>query len=394
MPTLRGWAALGAAAALALLWIAFGERLLLASGAFLVIAVAFGTGYVRRIAPRVSVSRELVPDQVHDGDRALVTVTLVSHRQLAHAHITDTVEGLGAAEFVADRVAPSDPLVGRYEVVCRPRGVYRVGPTDIRIRDPFGMAESGGQAGRVDRLVVYPAIEELDGLPLVRGQDPNVATSRARFSQTGGEDFFTMREYQQGDDLRRVHWPTSAKRDQLMIRQLEMPWQSRALVILDPDASSYTGPDTFEHAVRGAASAIHHLYANGFSPTLWTGRIESTTVTSIDTYALAMEELAIVMPSPGADLRHAIARLRQRGLAGGALFLVTGRVGDSHIALYRSMGRDYTRTTVMAVADERNEAILRMRQAGVVTILAPRGTRWSSAWQEAMERTWSTGTQV
>ena len=394
MPTLRGWAALGAAAALVLLWIAFGERLLLASAAFLVIAVGFGAFYVRRIAPRVSVGRELVPDQVHDGDRALVTVTLVSHRPLAHAHITDTVEGLGAAEFVADRVAPSDPLVGRYEVVCRPRGVYRVGPTDIRIRDPFGMAESGGAAGRIDRLVVYPAIETLEGLPLVRGQDPNVATSRARFSQTGGEDFFTMREYQQGDDLRRVHWPTSAKRDQLMIRQLEMPWQSRALVILDPDASSYSGPDSFEHAVRGAASALHHLYTSGFSPTLWTGRIESTSVTSMDTYAMAMEELAIVQPTVGADLRHAIARLRHRGLAGGALFLVTGRVGDSHIALYRSLGRDYTRTTVMAVADERNEAILQMRQGGVVTVLAPQGSRWAAAWQEAMERTWSTGSQV
>lgn len=394
MPTLRGWAALGAAAALVLLWVAFGERLLLAAAAFLVIAVAFGTMYVRRIAPRVSVGRELVPDQVHDGDRALVTVTLVSHRQLAHAHVTDTVEGLGTAEFVADRVAPREPLIGRYEVVCRPRGVYKVGPTDIRIRDPFGMAESGGEAGRVDRLVVFPAVEPLEGLPVVRGQDPNVATSRARFSQTGGEDFFTMREYQQGDDLRRVHWPTSAKRDQLMIRQLEMPWQSRALVILDPDASSYPGPESFEHAVRGAASALHHLYTSGFSPTLWTGRPESTTVTSVDTYSLAMEELAIVMSAVGADLRHAVSRLRNRGLAGGALFLVTGRLGDSHLALYRTLGRDYTRTTVMAVADERNEAILRMRQAGVITVLAARGTRWAVAWSEAMERSWSTGTQA
>lgn len=394
MPTLRGWAALGAAAALAVLWVAFGEVLLLGSAAFLLLAVVFGAAYVRRTAPRVAITRELVPEQVHDGDRALVTVTLVAHRQLSQTHVTDTVEGLGAAEFVADRVAPRDPLVGRYEIVCRPRGVYRVGPTDVRIRDPFGMAESGGTAGRIDRLVVYPAIDRLEGLPVVRGQDPNVATSRARFSQTGGEDFFTMREYQQGDDLRRVHWPTSAKRDELMIRQLEMPWQSRALVVLDTDAASYPTPDTFEQAVRGAASALHHLFASGFSPTLWTGRTESTTVTSVDTYRLAMEELAIVMPSKGADLRNALARLRQRGLAGGALFVVTGTAGDSHLALYRTLGRDYTRTLVMAVADDQNEAILRFRQAGVVTILAPRGMRWATAWQEAMERTWSTATQA
>ncbi len=393
MPTTRGWAGLGAAVALAVLWVAFGEQMLLGAAAFLTLTVAFGTLYVRRIVPRVTVTRTLSPDQVHDGDRALVTVSLVADRALSHTHVTDTVEGLGAAEFVADRVAPRDPLVGRYEIMCRPRGVYRVGPTDVRVRDPFGMAESGGSAGRVDRLVVYPAIEPLEGLPVVRGQDPSVATSRARFSQTAGEDFFTLREYQQGDDLRRVHWPSSAKRDELMIRQLEMPWQSRALVLLDPDANHYPHPDSFEHAVRGAASAMHHLFASGFSPTLWTGRVETTTVGSMETYGMAMEELALVQASAALDLQSSVGKMRRRGMAGGALVLVTGRVGDSHLALYRSLGRDYTRTVLLAVSDDRNEAVMRFRHAGAVTVLAPRGTRWASAWQEAMERSWSSATQ-
>ncbi len=392
MPTLRGWAALGAAVALVVLWVAFGEQMLLAAGVFLILAVGFGVWYVQRIAPRVSVARHLSPDQVHDGDRALVTVTVVAHQALAHTEVTDTVESLGAAEFVADQVAANDPLIGRYEILCRPRGVYRVGPTDIRIRDPFGMAESGGEVGRVDRLVVFPAIEPLEGLPVVRGQDPNVAAARARYSQTGGEDFFTLREYQRGDDLRRVHWPTSAKRDELMIRQLEMPWQSRALVLLDPEAAHYPGPDTFEHAVRGAASAMHHLYSAGFSPTLWAGRAEATTVTSVDSYRVAMEELAIVQPVADIDLRHAVSRLRRRGMAGGALLLVTGQIGDSHLALYRTLGRDYTRTVVLAAGGEGAGAELQLRQAGVMVVHAPRGTRWASAWQGALEGSWSTAT--
>lgn len=392
MPTVRGWAALGAAAALALLWAAFGEALLLAAAAFLVVAVAFGVLYVRRAAPKVTVVRHIAPQQVQDGDRALVTVELVSVRPLSHAHITDRIQGLGTADFVADQVAPRDPLIGRYEVLCRPRGVYRVGPTDVRVRDPFGMAESGGQSGRVDRLVVFPAIEPLQGLPIVRGQDPNVATARTHFSQTGGEDFFTMREYQQGDDLRRVHWPTTAKRDKLMIQQLEMPWQSRALLLLDIDARCYPTPDTFEHAVRGAASAVHHLFASGFSPTLWSGRVDPTTVSSGDTYALVMEELATVMPVPGIDLRQAVGRLRQRTAGGGALMLVTGSPSEAHLALYQAIGRDFVRTVVLAVAEDGNDAVVRFRQAGVVTVLAPRGSSWTTAWQEAMEHSWSTAT--
>ncbi len=394
MPTVRGWAATGAAAALGLLWLGFGEQLLLAGAAFLLLAVIFGVAYVRRIAPQVSVTRHLVPHLVRDGDVALVSVTLVAHRPLSHAHIRDTVEGLGTAEFVADVVSPDDPLTGRYEVVCRPRGVYRVGPTDVRIRDPFGMAESGGEAGRVDRLVVFPAIDPLEGLPLVRGQDPNVATARTRYSQTGGDDFFTLREYQQGDDLRRIHWPSSAKRDQLMIRQLEMPWQSRALVVIDPDTASYSGPESFEQAVRGAASVLHHLFGTGFQPTLWTGRTTTTPVTSAETYALAMEELAMVMPDEGLDLRNALPRLRRRGVAGGALVLVTGHAGDRHLAVYRNLGRDYTRTIVLAVGEEMDSTMLRFQQAGVVTVVAPRGTSWGPAWRHALESSWSTASPL
>jgi uncharacterized protein (DUF58 family) len=275
MPTVRGWAALGAALGFVIAWISFGEQLLLAAAAFLAIAVCYGVLSVRRSSIGVTIDRQVLPLQVFDGDHAVVTVTLHVARDLSVVTVADTVAGLGTAEFAADRATPDDPLIGRYEVVCHPRGVYQVGPTDVRVRDPFGMAESAVQAGSVDRLVVYPRYEELEGLPVVRGQDPNAATARTRFSQTGGEDFFTLRDYEDGDDLRKVHWPSSAKRDRLMIRQLEMPWQSRALIVLDTDVANYPNPDTFEHAVKGAASVVHHFYRSGFSPTLSTGRPEA-----------------------------------------------------------------------------------------------------------------------
>lgn len=394
MPTTRGWSALGSAAALAVLWAAFGEQMLLAAACLLLIALGFAMWYVRRSTPAVIVSRTLAPQQVRDGDRAIVTVTLTTKRALSRAHITDTVESLGAADFVADRVVPLDPLVGRYEVMCRPRGIYKVGPTAVRTRDPFGLAEAGSETGRIDRLVVYPAIDVLEGLPLVRGQDPNVASARNRFSQVGGEDFFTLRSYQHGDDLRKVHWPSSAKRDELMIRQLEMPWQSRALVVLDPHLQSYSNVDDFEHAVRGAASVLHHLYETGFSPSLWTGRVTPLVVGSIETYNYAMEDLATVTASEHVDLRHSTNRLRQRGLAGGALILVTGTPNESHLAVWRALGRDYTRTVVMATDTAPNENIVRFRNAGAVTVASPRGGRWTTAWTEAMERTWSTATPL
>jgi uncharacterized protein (DUF58 family) len=392
MPTIRGWAALGVALALLVLWFSFGEELLLAVGAFLLLAVAAAVLLVRRGAPRVGFHRRIAPLQVHDGERAIVEVSLSSARRLPQAIVEDVVHGLGAARFVADRVDESVPVVARYEILCRPRGVYRVGPASISVRDPFALAESGGVAGQADRLVVYPIVDDLEGLPIVRGQDPTVNTSRANFSQTGGEDFFTLREYQQGDDLRRVHWPSSAKRDELMIRQLEMPWQSRALVLLDPRREQYGSPDAFEHAVRGTASVVRHLFSAGFSPSLWADTRDLFAVNSVEAYAMAMEQLATVQPQTGVDLKTTVARLRRNGLAGGALVLVTGAPDDGAVAVYRMLGRDYLRTVVMAVTQRDNEFTLSFRRAGAITMLGSPGTGWGPAWREAMERAWSTAT--
>lgn len=390
MPTTRGWAALGAGAALALLWIAFGERMLLAVGIFLVLAVGFGMLYARRAAPRVAISRHLTPFQVHDGERAVVEISLVTGRRVYHVAVEDEVHGLGSAHFVVDRVDPHHPMVGRYEILCRPRGIYRVGPADVRVRDPLGLSESGGTAGRADRLVVYPAVEILDGLPLGRGQDPSVNTAKASFAPQGGDDFFTLREYQQGDDLRRVHWPSSAKRDELMIKQLEMPWQSRALVMFDPRRANHDTQESYEHAVRGAASVLRHLFGNGYTPTLWAGRGVGTIVSNAQAYASAMEELAVVQPDDRVDLHALISKLRGGNIAGGVLVLVTGPPDEDDLGTYRVLSRDFYRTVVMSVAERTNEAILQFARVGAATAVSPANGEWAAAWREAMERSWST----
>ena len=294
--------------------------------------------------------------------------------------------------FVADRVDSHTPVVARYEVLSRPRGIYRVGPASVVVRDPLAMAEAGGMSGRVDRLVVYPAVEDLQGLPVVRGQDPTVHTSRSSFSPTGGDDFFTLREYHQGDDLRRVHWPSSAKRDELMIKQLEMPWQSRALVVLNPRAGSYPTNEAFEHAVRGAASAVRHLFRTGFSPTLWIGRADATNVTTSAAYAEAMESLAVAATREMVSLPAMLGRLVRGGIAGGALILVTGAPDDEDLAALQMLGADYLKSIVMSVAQADNTAILRMKQAGAVTVQARPGASWAPAWRDAMEQAWDTAT--
>ncbi len=392
MPTTRGWAAFGAALALGVLWAAFGEDLLLALAAFLVVAVLGGSLYVRLATPRLVLGREINPQQLHDGERAIVDLSVRSARRIYRVSVEDRVHGLGAARFVADRIGTDDVMAGRYEVLCRPRGVYRVGPAKVSLGDPLGFVESTSAFGKAGRLVVYPRVETLEGVPTGRGQDQTINTSRAAFWHSGGEDFFTLREYHQGDDLRKVHWPSSARRDELMIKQLEMPWQSRAFIILDPRVEPHATAESFEQAVRGAASTLNHLFRSGYTPTIWAGNGNGTVVGSTDAYHKAMEELATIRPARNVDLRHLIGRLRRSGMAGGVLVMVTGEADDADLASFQLLSQDFYKTVVLSVSDGDDDAIMGFARLGALVVRSTADGTWSESWRNAMEHGWSTAT--
>lgn len=389
MPTTRGWAALGVSTALLVLWIGFGETELMTTAMFLVAAVAVGMLFIRFASPRVEIARHMYPVQVHEGDEVVVEVDVTAARRIRNLEIVDTVHGLGVARFAAATTTPGQPLLARYEVLCRTRGVYQVGPAEISVSDAFALAERRNHTGTQDRLTVYPRIERFSGFPAVRGLDPSVQSTRPTFAPHGGEDFFTLREYQTGDDLRRVHWPSSAKRDELMIKQLEVPWQARALVLLDTRAERYPTDEAFEQAVRGAASAASHLYQGGFSPELWAAE-RAPGLRSGSRFQQAMDMLATVTPTPHLDLRSTVSRLRRQGVGGGALIIVTGIPDDGVLAAYRVLAKDFTRTVVMAVGDQTADNAGMFQRSGAVTVMVGPDSNWAPAWRTAMELSWST----
>ncbi len=386
MPTARGWAALGVAGALLVLWIGFGETELMTTAVFLLTAVAVGMISLRVRSPGITLTRRLSPAQAHEGDTVAVELEIAAERRVRNVIVADAVHGLGVARFASAVVA--GPAVARYEVHCRARGVYPVGPAEVAATDPFGLSERRHRAGTTDRLVVYPRVEPLSGLPDVRGLDPAVNAARPTFAPHGGEDFFTLREYQVGDDLRKVHWPTSAKRDSLMIKQLEVPWQARALVLLDVRAERYPVVEDFEHAVRGAAAAVSHLHHGGFSPELWTAHGTGGPMPG-NRYQQAMDTLATVRAVPRIDHDRTLARLRRKGVGGGALVFVTGNPDEGAMATVRLLGRDFSRTIVMVVGDADAGTETALRRAGAVTVVAGPDGRWAWGWRIAMEAAWS-----
>ena len=372
--------------ALIVLWWLLGDQELLLAGGFCLLAQALAIGFVRVHRPTLRMGRRLGSTAVHNGDTVQVTLTLRNpgKRAVRNVTIVDEVEGLGVANFEVAGIAPESLATATYRVMCRPRGVYRVGPCRAVSADPLGLAELPAPDGPTDTLVVYPTVERLTGFPIVRGQDPTMAASRPEHSQRGGEDFYTLREYQRGDDLRRVHWPSSARTDRLMIRQLETPWQSRALVLLDVRASVYESNDAFETAVSGAASVVSHLVGSGFDADLWAGDPNAIDATR---YSAALEKLALVQPSDNIDMQAVATRIRQRG-GGGALVIVTGTADRSLVAVQQLLTRDYPTTVLLGASSTTPQTLSGFHRLGVSTVTVAPGEEWAPQWLLSIGEAW------
>jgi uncharacterized protein (DUF58 family) len=385
MITARGGSVLGAGIALIISWVGIGEIELLAAGAALIVAVVAAVAVTNWSRPSLDIRRQLHPSLVHEGDRTAVELSITNLRRIPAFNLTvsDGVGGLGTARFALGRLRSMETAAASYRIVCRPRGVYEVGPPSVRVSDPLGLASSEASLGDVDQLIVYPATESFSGYPYVRGRDPSQMASRPEQSQRGGEDFFTLRSYRSGDDLRRVHWPSSAKLDELMIRQMENPWQSRALVFFDVRQSSHVDQDTFEKAVRGAASVVKHLAAGGFAADLWLGR----ELVDVGAYTAAMEALARVHMVPAIDVKGVASRLRQGG-KGGALVLVTGSPDEDLLGVHRHLASQHRVTILMAASSAPNRLVPAFQRLGAKTVIPGADPNWAPAWSQTMGRTW------
>jgi uncharacterized protein (DUF58 family) len=149
------------------------------------------------------------------------------------------------------------------EGVCTRRGVFTLGPTSVQTGDPFGIYTAHLDYPQSLALMVTPPVVPLPRIEVApggragAGRRPNVNTLESMVSAAG------VREYDPGDSLRRVHWPLSAHRDELVVRLLDNSPASDWWILLDLDRHVQAGEgwdSTEEHAVTLAAS----LASRGF----------------------------------------------------------------------------------------------------------------------------------
>lgn len=287
---------------------------------------------------------------------------------------------LGSApRFVVPGLRPGQTQALPYRLTGTVRGRYAVGPVTIRVRDPFGLAERVRRYTATDDVLVYPPIETLPRTP-GSGTHRGEGSSKRRRLYVAGDEFYTMREYVQGDDLRQVHWPSTAHRQKLMVRQQELAWQMQATLICDSRAVAHRGmgPDsTLERAIGVTASVLWHLAEQGYSLRLATA--ESTQAPPIEPWGRMLDRLAELRPGRAPMLAPALERLRGSG-EGLLVAVLAPPPGEEDLgtspevrALLRA-GRGYTGRTALVMVD-RGRRISFARGQALARLLSVSGWR-------------------
>jgi uncharacterized protein (DUF58 family) len=346
--TRQGWLVGGFGVAVIVLGRVFGVLELFVVGAASIALVAVALVLVNITRLRLAVARQVTPPRVYAGSpsRVELSVRNDSYRPTPVLRLFDPVTGTRGAEVLVAPLQPDDTTRAAYRLPTDKRGIVRIGPLEVVVSDPFGVAASSIMAAPVTELTVFPHIDDIVPVPHTSGYDPHAGAEHPSALGRSGEDFYALRPYVVGDDLRRVHWPSTARRDELMVRQDELPWQGRVTVLLDVRRSAHT-PASLELAVSAAASIVTASWKRRDLVRFATTEGTDFGFGAGTPHAEAiMEHLATVPASAGGTLRGMVEAVGRDG-GSGALVVVLASVAESElIGLRSARGRHGSLTVV------------------------------------------------
>lgn len=346
MLTDRGLFALALAAGGYVTAWAFGSVPLYPLSVGLLLAVVGAVGYVLLVGRPASLSRR-IPGRAHVAGEDVPVSLELPLRGVVRPRSLTAVErpgGLPPVEVSLHRRAGT--LRGDYVIERAPRGRYPFAETSVVVEDPFGLGRAERAVHATGSLLVRPRLLELGPLFSDSGSQ-NRDGRRVALRRPTGFDLYSVREYEQGESLRRVHWPSTARRGRLMVKDLEDSPRDEALVVLDADASFVTGEgsgSSFETAVTAAGSILRAHVARGRrAGLLVNGRVaQHCPVRTLEgEWESTLDLLATVEP----DGRTPVASLLSDGIgpAGRALELCIVTSGLSARLAERLVQRSITR---------------------------------------------------
>jgi uncharacterized protein (DUF58 family) len=379
----RGGLVLGAVALGAAL--ATGSRPLGVVGIGFLLAAAVTWLWAWLVDGPVSVTTTVSPLPAVEGNRVHVAFEVRRSSRLPVGSLTARLSAGRLGERTCalrthGRVATGELHLGRL-----PRGVYGFSRTEVEVGDLLGLVSVKPRAACEPlTVVVRPRLTALDSLFSDAGRAAGDGR-RLLLRRSAGFDFHSVRQYEQGESLRRVHWPTSARRGQLMVKELEDTAHDGVVVILDCDPRCDAGvapESSFDAAVRVAGSILQAHASRGRVTTLVsTGR--ARTVVPVRSAAADLDGAIGQLAAAEPDALDGLARFLagdHAWLASGELAVVTATTDPAGFAQVVALG---TRRLVSVVwIDAASYAgrptrvepgLLRLAAHGIPTAVVRRG---------------------
>lgn len=343
--TASGWTVtvLGAVAYLGGWILGWVELMVVAAGCLVVLAAAVPF-VVGRLT--LDVSRVLEPERVTVGDRAVAVMRVRNPRRtpIASRAIEEHIAGRPVCLDIPP-LGPGRATEAVYPLPTERRGVVDVGPALIVKTDLLGLMRREIAQTDVQRLWVHPRVAALQPLPVGFAKDLEGPTSDA--SPAGDVAFHALREYELGDDHRHIHWMSSARTGQLMVRHYVDNRRPNITVVVDTELDSYRSERQFDLAIEVAASIAVSSLLHGQPAALWLDREVVVGQNRSAGRQDILDHLTLARGRTGTDVADAALHALRAEVGTSALVVVTGNVPTDRFLRMATVARRSARVVLV-----------------------------------------------
>jgi len=256
---------------------------------------------------RLTISRLLSSSRVEAGQPVRVDLEVhnVGRHRTPLLRLQDSISSTRGVRLSLAPIRRNGSVIASYRLPTTRRGVITLGPVTVDDTDAGALARRRHTFTSLATLLVHPAIEFVPEIPILSGHDPMMGDQQKQALGISDEEFDGLREYQPGDDLRKVHWPSSARHDELLVRRFQPPRHGRVTLVVDVRPPGDVN-EVLDITTSIAASIASSVLSAGDSVRIQTTQGLCTSVINGSSNLIAGLEFLALLDSGAPDIHESV----------------------------------------------------------------------------------------